>query len=377
MICGWFLYFSLYSPAVNEPSTIVAQDLRKDLSASWTDHLKPTFLVALLLSTWVPMAFFLLSSRIDSSIYGLGGMRTALLFLGTAHVPATIFFYIDKDFSEIVTRHKARYIYFPILLTVITGLLFAFANTVIQAYILLFFWAWQAFHYGRQNTGIYSFVSIATRGAPPDKYERIMIELGTYCGIIGTFKILGMAVAPNYLQGTFDLLYRAGSVIFVAILFASLVVYVRNFKRTTPLLTIFYFTLVCFFLPVFLSTDMNVAFYSYAIAHGVQYIVFMTVVSLNFDPQESAKRFKIASAVKLILITVLVGFLFYRAIDLKGFQFITANSNFMRLVDFLLGAILGATMAHFVIDAGAWRLSQSLQRTYIGKRFGFVFSRSR
>ena len=377
MICGWFLYFSLYSPAVNEPSTIVAQDLRKDLSASWTDHLKPTFLVALLLSTWVPMAFFLLSSRIDSSIYGLGGMRTALLFLGTAHVPATIFFYIDKDFSEIVTRHKARYIYFPILLTVITGLLFAFANTVIQAYILLVFWPWQAFHYGRQNTGIYSFVSIATRGAPPDKYERIMIELGTYCGIIGTFKILGMAVAPNYLQGTFDLLYRAGSVIFVAILLASLVVYVRNFKRTTPLLTIFYFTLVCFFLPVFLSTDMNVAFYSYAIAHGVQYIVFMTVVSLNFDPQESAKRFKIASAVKLILITVLVGFLFYRAIDLKGFQFITANSNFMRLVDFLLGAILGATMAHFVIDAGAWRLSQSLQRTYIGKRFGFVFSRSR
>ncbi len=204
-----------------------------------------------------------------------------------------------------------------------------------------------------------------------------MIEFGTYCGILGTFKILGMAVAPNYLQGFFDLLYRVGGVIFVAILLASLVVYVRNFKRTTPLLTIFYFTLVCFFLPVFLSTDMNVAFYSYAIAHGVQYIVFMTVVSLNFDPQESARRFKIASAVKLILITVLVGFLFYRAIDLKGFQFITANSNFMRLVDFLLGAILGATMAHFVIDAGAWRLSQSLQRTYIGKRFGFVFARPR
>jgi hypothetical protein len=362
---------------VNEPSTIVAQDLHARLSASWTDHLKPIFLFALLLSTWVPMAFFLLSSRIDSSIYGFGGVRTALLFLGTAHVPATIFFYIDKDFSEIVSRHKARYIYFPILLTIATGLLFAFANTIIQAYILLFFWAWQAFHYGRQNTGIYSFVSIATRGAAPDKYEKLMIELGTYCGIIGTFKILGTAVAPGYLHGFFDLLYRVGSVIFVAILLASIVIYLRNFKRTTPLLTIFYFTLVCFFLPVFISTDINVAFYSYAIAHGVQYIVFMTIVSLNFDPNASAKRFKVASAVKLILITVLVGLLFYRAIELKGFDFITANVGFMRLVDFLLGAILGATMAHFVIDAGAWRLSQSLQRTYIGKRFGFVFARPR
>jgi hypothetical protein len=163
-------------------------------------------------------------------------------------------------------------------------------------------------------------------------------------------------------------------VIFLVVLLASIVVYVRNLKRTTPLLTIFYFTLVCFFLPVFISTDMNIAFYSYAIAHGVQYILFMTVVSLNFEPTESEKRFKIANAVKLFLVTVLVGFLFYRAIDLKGFEYFAANANLLRIVDFLLGAILGATMAHFVIDAGAWRLSQTLQRTYIGKRFGFVFA---
>lgn len=352
-------------------------DLQRDLSASWTDHLKPIFLVALLLSTWAPMAFFLLSSRIEGSMYGFGGMKSALLFLGTAHVPATIFFYIDKDFSEIVRQHKTRYIYFPILLTITTGLLFAFANTTVQAYILLIFWSWQAFHYGRQNTGIYSFVSIATRGAPPDKYERMMIELGTYCGIIGTFKILGIAVAPNYLHGFFELLYRLGSVIFIVVLIASVVVYVRNLKQTTPLLTIFYFTLVCFFLPVFLSRDMNVAFYSYAIAHGVQYIVFMIVVSLNFEPESLEKRFKIGNAVKLLLITLLVGFLFYRAIDLKGFEFFTASGGLMRLVDFLIGAILGATMAHFVIDAGAWRLSQTLQRTYIGKRFGFVFAKPR
>ena len=347
------------------------------IAVSWTDHLKPIFLVGLLLTTWVPMAFFLLSSRIESSLYGFAGMKTALLFLGTAHVPATIFFYIDKDFSEILKRHRARYIYLPILLTISTGLFFAFAGTIVQAYILLIFWAWQAFHYGRQNTGIYSFVSIATQGSAPNRYERLMIELGTYCGVIGTFKILGMAVAPNYLHGSFELLYQVGFGIFAAVLIASIIVYVRNFKRTTPLLTVFYFTLVCFFLPVFISTDMNVAFYSYAIAHGVQYILFMTVVSLNFDPQDSSKRFKIASAVKLLLITVFVGFLFYRAIDLKTVEFFSANTSLMRIVDFIIGAILGATMAHFVIDAGAWRLSQTLQRTYIGKRFGFVFARPR
>jgi hypothetical protein len=361
---------------MNEPSTILAEDLQRErtLAAAWTDHLKPIFLVALLLSTWVPMAFFLFSSSIQSSLYGYAGMKTLLLFLGTAHVPATIFFYLDKDFSEIIKQHKARYIYFPILLTIATGLLFAFTNLLVQAYILLTYWAWQAFHYGRQNLGIYSFVSIATRGAPADKYERLMIDLGTWCGIVGTFKILGMAVAPNYLHGPFEFLYRLGSAIFVVVLLASIAIYVRNIKKATPLLTIFYFTLVCFFLPVFLTTDINVAFFSYAMAHGVQYILFMTVVSLNFEPHSLSKRFKVASTIKLLLITVLVGLLFYRPEDWKNLQFFAGNPNLLRLADFIFGAILGATMSHFVIDAGAWRLSQALQRAYIGKRFGFVFA---
>src|SRR5262245_52358759 len=113
----------------------ITRDLQQDLSASWTVHLKPIFLYALLLSTWVPMAFFLLTPGFDTATVGLAGMKTVLLFLGTAHVPATIFFYLDKDFSEIIRQHKARYIYFPILLTISTGLLFAFANTTVQAYI--------------------------------------------------------------------------------------------------------------------------------------------------------------------------------------------------------------------------------------------------
>jgi hypothetical protein len=319
------------------------------------------------------MAFFLLSSRLENSMFGYAGTRTLLLFLGTAHVPATLFFYIDKDFSEIIRKHKARYVYFPILLTIATGLLFAFASAAVQAYILLMYWSWQAFHYGRQNLGIYSFVSIAQRGAAPSKSEKLVIDLGTWCGIVGTFKILGSGVAPSYLHQAFDTLYWAGTIAFVLVLAAGLVVYAQNLKRTTPLLTIFYFTLVCFFLPVFLSTNINVAFFSYAIAHGVQYILFMSVVSLNLDPHATAKRMQIGNAVKLLVLTLVVGFVFYRAGDLKAVQLITAHATLMKVVDFIIGAVLGATMAHFVVDAGAWRLSQTLQRMYIGKRFAFVF----
>jgi len=362
---------------MNESSiSLVVEDLGVERAkpAAWANHIKPFFLGSLLLATWLPMAFFLLTSRLQGAMFGYAGTRTLLLFLGTAHVPATLFFYLDRDFSEIIRKHKARYIYFPIVLTLLTGFAFAFAGTVVQAYILLMYWSWQAFHYGRQNTGIYSFVSIAQRGAPPSKYERLVIDLGTWCGIIGTFRILGSGVAPAYLHRPFDTLYWLGSFAFMGVLVASVVVYVQNFKRTTPLLTIFYFTLVCFFLPVFFSTELNVAFFSYAIAHGVQYILFMTVVSLNLDPHGPARRFQTGNAVKLLLLTGVVGFVFFRAGDLKAVEFVTAHATLTRLVDFVIGAVLGATMAHFVVDASAWRLSQTLQRTYIGKRFAFVFS---
>jgi len=126
-------------------------------------------------------------------------------------------------------------------------------------------------------------------------------------------------------------------------------------------------------LPVFLSTNVNIGFLSYAIAHGIQYILFMSVVSLNFAPQAESQRIQLGNMVRLLILTLVVGLVFYRAADLKAVELITAHATLIRVVDFIIGAVLGATMAHFVVDAGAWRLSQSLQRMYIGKRFAFVF----
>lgn len=339
-------------------------------------RLKPVFLGGLLVSTWLPMIFFVWSSRLEGAMYGFGAMKAMLLFLGTAHVPATFYFYVDKDFSEIINSNRRRYIYFPLLLTLATALIFVVGGTPVQAYVLIIYWSWQAFHYGRQNTGIYSFVSIATRGTKPEQTERLMIELGTWCGIIGTFKILGLGVAPAYLREPFEGLYRFGTFAFGAVLLASVVVYVRNFKRTTPLLSVFYFTLVCFFLPVFISTNIAVAFFSYAMAHGLQYILFMMVVSLNFAPQNVRHKAQLANALKLLGFMVILGFVFYRGTDLKTIEFVASSGAMSKVADFIFGAILGATMSHFVIDAGAWKLSKPLQRMYMGKRFDFIFNRN-
>src|SRR6266496_4603649 len=179
------------------------------------------FLVSLLFSTWIPMAFFLSIGRFGETSFSFPTMKTVLLFVSAAHVPATLFFYTDGDFFKVLRTNKVRYVYVPIVLVIGTGFLFAFSLPTLQAYRFLLFWASQAYHYGRQNLGIYSFVSIAQKAKPPQRSERYSLELATVCGVLGTFKILGTGTAPTYLQGTFNYLYLAGYLGFIGVLIFS------------------------------------------------------------------------------------------------------------------------------------------------------------
>jgi hypothetical protein len=332
------------------------------------------FLFALLLSTWVPMLFFISVAHLATTSNSIYGMKSLFLFLGTAHVPATFFFYTDRNFSHIVRNHKARYLYFPLALTIGAGLIVAFSNIQTQAYLFLVFWAWQAFHYGRQNLGIYAFTSIAEGKGATRKLEKLAIDLTTVCGILGTFRVLGMGVAPEYLRPMLDALYRFGMFGYFAAIIFSLYVYAKNFERTTWLKSIFFWTLVLFFLPIYLSNDINVTFLSYAIAHGLQYIIFMGIVSLNAEQGERARALRYRNALKLAGLMILLGLLFYHTDTLKSLEFVKSSGWLVHVFDFLFGAVLGATMAHFVIDAGAWRLSKLPQREYMTKRFGFIFA---
>jgi hypothetical protein len=44
-----------------------------------------------------------------------------------------------------------------------------------------------------------------------------------------------------------------------------------------------------------------------------------------------------------------------------------------RLGDVVFGCYLGLVMAHFVVDAGIWRMREPFQRAYLGRSFGFLF----
>ena len=115
----------------------------------------------------------------------------------------------------------------------------------------------------------------------------------------------------------FDALYRAGYWAFIGVLLVSIHVFLKNRKDFSPTKALFFFTFVLFFFPIFLWNNVDGAFFSYAIGHGAQYLVFMTVLSVNIGKngdRRDVSRIMMAVGVFVMLVS-LVG---YYATALKG-----------------------------------------------------------
>ena len=328
------------------------------------------FTLALLLSTWIPMAFFLAVGSVGSPGGGVDTVKAGLLFIGGVHVAATLLLYVDRKFLRLVVEDKVRYVYVPFAAIVASGFVFTAGGAAVQASALLAFWAWQTHHYGRQNVGVYSFAGMA-RGWRPHPRERRALDLATVCAVCGTFRVLAKDVATPALHPLFDALSWIGAAGFVGVLVVSVSFYLTHRTEFSALRTACFFTLVLFFLPMFLSTDLDVAFFSYAIAHGTQYLAFMAAVSVGLGAREG-RRGVSPAMVTMAALLVLLGVVGYRAADLKAVALVGTSPALTSVIDFLAGIGLGFTVAHFVIDAGAWRLSRPSARRYVTERFGFL-----
>ena len=198
-----------------------------------------------------------------------------------------------------------------------------------------------------------------------------MLDLAAASAVCGTFKVLGTDIAPAALRWLFELLFWLGALAFLGVLVLGFSFYLKHRSEFSLGRTACFFTLVLFFLPMFLSHDINVAFFSYAIAHGTQYLAFMAMLSLDLGREGRravSKRMLVVGAS-----LVLVGLAGARAADLKALAPIEASVILTSVLDFLAGIGLGTTLAHFVVDAGAWKLSQPAARRYVRDRFAFLF----
>ncbi len=276
-----------------------------------------------------------------------------LLFVGSsAHVASTGWLYTLPDVREHARQHPARLVLLPAALILAAAVVAAAISPAAMAWCLLPYYAWQFFHFQKQNLGMAALAASSQRIASLRPAERRAIMIAGYAGIAGLIahpSLLQLRVSPGL-----NWMYPAAAAVFAAAVATGIGAVVRRPGSGVAFRTV-YVTSLCFFGPVFAFRSPYAAVGGMTIAHGLQYLLLVGLVAAGNGPR-AGRAIRLAAACNVALIG---GAALSAASHLHG----AALAG--RLA---FGGYLGAVMAHFVIDAGLWRLRDPLPRAFLASR---------
>ncbi|GAB2458443.1 hypothetical protein [Jatrophihabitans fulvus] len=276
------------------------------------------------------------------------------LFVGSSvHVASSAWFYTVGEVREHMAEHPVRYYLVPAGLVASGAVLAAVMPEHAMVAVLLAFFAWQFWHFQKQNLGVAALAARAGGVPSPGRTERRALlgaGVGGTLGLLGHPHLLQVADAPRsepvFLAGA---LVTAGAAVAGALALAR-----RAPTHRPPAYAIAYVAGLLFFVPVWLFASPYAAVAGLTLAHGLQYLLLMALVAGGAGPKRTA-----VGLVVLADVAVLLGLVLNRFSHLHG------GGPLDRA---LFGVFLGLTAAHFVVDAGLWRLRDAFPRAFLGAR---------
>ncbi len=321
-------------------------------------HPRTAYFGALLLATLLPLLSLPLMAAaelpFDSSLL----LGIAIFAGGAGHVASTACIYADPRVRATVAPMKGRFYALPIAVIALSVLAYVGARSFdvddgAVAGIFLFHLLWLYYHYQKQNYGLVAF-SAAGAGRRVPRVLAPVLLLPALAGSAATLPALladGLPYA-TFLEPYAALLRRGGLVLYGLGACALVVLIARHRQSFADLRTvIFTATAFCFFLPAFLLQDTNYAFWSYALAHGFQYLIMV---------------YTVAGGAQRVLRTLAV---FVPSVAGGGWLLSSLGGT-----DALFVAGIVLTWVHFVLDAKLWRMSEAGPRQLLKERFGFLFA---
>ncbi|RAY10677.1 hypothetical protein DPM19_34030 [Actinomadura craniellae] len=280
-----------------------------------------------------------------------GRALAALLFLGSSvHVASTGWFYTLPEIRAHALAHRGRYVVAPLALIAGTALAAVLVPYEQLQWALLAYFAWQFFHFQKQNLGMAALAGVSQRAGSVLKPERLGIV------VAGCGGIAGLVLHPELLQlgvrAPLRSLFPAAFAVFAAGVALGLYALARRPTRPAGFVIVYLISLL-FFTPVFVFTSPYAAVAGLTVAHGFQYLLIMGLISGAPRPHRSG----LTGLTVMLTIAVTGGAALSYASHLHGSP--------MALERALYGAYLGAVMAHFVIDAGLWRLREEFPRRFL------------
>ena len=277
-----------------------------------------------------------------------------LLFLGSSvHVAATGWLYTLPDVRAHATARPLRYIWIPAGLVVTGAVTAAAVSPAAMAWLLLAYFGWQFFHFQKQNLGLAALAASVHRVRPLSRAERRAL-MGA-----GGAGILGLLAHPGLLQLRVDPgageLFTVAGLLFAAGAGSGVVALVRRPAADRPAgFCAMYLMALLFSLPIFVFRSPYAAVGGMTIAHGFQYLLLVGLVAAG-NRRGTSRWLRLAVFANVALVG---GALLSGASHLHGFP------PAIRLV---FGAYLGVVTAHFVIDAGFWRMRDPFPRAFLAR----------
>lgn len=288
-----------------------------------------------------------------------GGVLEWLLFVGTAvHVAATGCLFLVPEVRHIARRDRWNFYGCPFGLVVTASLVSVLISPSSMAKVLLAVFAWQFWHYQRQNLGMVALVTSCHRLPSLNRKER-----GAIMGA-GAAGVLGLVAHPQLLGLNLHLsvqpVWAIAGVSFAGSTCYGLILLVRRSRLDRPYaFSALYVLSLLFWAPMFMFGSSYAAVGGMTIAHGFQYLLMVGLV-LAGRPSSSSRMVGAGAALNMALVA---GALLSSASHLHGSP--------APLRD-LFGAYVGVLMVHFVMDRRLWRLRDPTVRRFLASRIPYL-----
>lgn len=318
------------------------------------------FFAALMAATLLPLLGLPLMAQLDLPLRGSLLIGLVIFVGGVAHVASTLFFYSDAQARPILRDNRLRFGLLPATAVLITLAVWAWGRgwvLPLQAVMGMFaiHLIWLYYHYQKQNYGLLAFAAAGSGvRLPADAVRRLMMLPPIAGGLATIPRLLADGLqAPMPLAGQQALLHSMAWLVYaVGLIGIAGIAWRHRAAFGRPWVLAFTLSGFGFYLPALLVSDIDHAFWSYALAHGFQYLLMTGIVAAR-----SARPW--LGLLVMLLSAIVGGFFLHR----MGGQHAL----------FLCGILL--TWVHFVLDAKLWRMSEPVPRQYLRTRFAFLFDR--
>jgi hypothetical protein len=278
-----------------------------------------------------------------------------LLFVGSSvHVASTGWLYTLPEIRGYAKERKARLLLAPAALIVAGAAAAALVPPATLTWCLLPYYGWQFFHFQKQNLGLAALAASSLHMGSLRPAERRAIMTAGGAGITGLIThpgLLQLRLGPGP-----GWLYLSAEAVFAGAVAAGLAATVTRPRGARAYkFLIVYLVSLGFFAPVFACGSPYAAAGGMTIAHGLQYLLLLGLVAAG-NPRSGGRSLRLAALGNIALAG---GLALSTASHLHG------AGPAGRLV---FGAYLGAVMAHFVVDAGLWRLRDPFPRAFLAAR---------